>query len=266
MADVSAALVKQLREMTGAGMLDCKRALEDADGDIATAAQFLREKGLIKSAERATRHNTEGAVGTFLDAARGVAALVELKCETDFVAKNPDFVNLASDLATLVAEGGEAAAAQKKDELDNLKITLKENIEVGRIVRVETPAGHGLDLYEHRQAGRVKNGVVVEVDSGGRELAHEVAVHVAFMRPTYLTRDEVPAEEIERERATLETIARNEGKPEAQLPKILQGRLNGFFKERCLMEQAFVKDEKQSVTQLLGDAKVVQFGQVEIGR
>lgn len=266
MAEITAALVKQLRDMTGAGMMDCKRALQDAGGDLDDAAQALRERGLIKSAERADREAAEGAIGTFLDADKGVAALVELRCETDFVAKNPDFVNLASDLATIAADSGEAALDQKKGEVDNLKITLKENIGIGRVVRVDAAAGDGLDLYEHRQDGRVKNGVIVEISGAGRELAHEVAVHIAFARPSYLRREDVPEEVVAKERATFEAIARNEGKPDAALPKIVEGRLNGFYKENCLLDQAYVKDEKQTIAQLLGEATVVRFDQVEIGR
>lgn len=266
MAQITAGLVKQLRDMTGAGMMDCKRALQDTDGDVDNAAQQLREKGLIKSAERSDREASEGAIGTFLDADKGVAALVELRCETDFVAKNPDFVNLATDLATLAAEGGESAVDQKKGEVDNLKINLKENIGVGRVIRVEGAAGDGLDLYEHRQDGRVKNGVIVELAGAGRDLAHEVAVHVAFARPTYLQRADVPEDVVASERATFETISRNEGKPEAAMSKIVDGRMNGFFKEHCLLDQAYVKDEKQTVGQLLGDSSVVRFDQIEIGR
>jgi len=262
---VSAADVKHLRDATGAGMMDVKRALEEVGGDEVAAAQLLRERGLSKMVARSDRQNTEGAVGTFLDRDKGVAALVELKCETDFVAKNPDFVNMAHELAALVAEGGEIAVEQKKDELDTLKITLKENIEVGAIKRLDVAEGRAMDLYQHVQDGRVKNGVVVVLDGGTVELAHEVAVTAAFHKPRYLSRGEVPAEVIDAERATFETIARNEGKPDAALPKIVEGRLNGFYKEVVLLDQPYVKDDKQSITQLLAGATVAGFAQVVIG-
>jgi len=262
---VSAADVKRLRDTTGAGMMDAKKALEESDGDQAAAAQLLREKGLSKVGSRSDRENTEGAVGTFLDRDEGVAALVELKCETDFVAKNPDFVNMAHELAALVAEGGESAVAQKKDELDTLKITLKENIDVGIIRRIEAAGGAAMDLYQHVQDGRVKNGVVVVLEGGSVELAHDIAVHAAFAKPRYLSRDEVPAEVVDAERATFETIARNEGKPDAALPKIVEGRLQGFYKEVALLDQPYVKDEKQSISRLLGGAKLAAYAQVVIG-
>ena len=261
---VSAADVKKLRDATGAGMMDAKKALEEVGGDQAAASQLLRERGLSKMVARSDRENTEGAVGTFLDRDKGVAALVELKCETDFVAKNPDFVNLAHELASLVAEGGAEAVEQKKDELDTLKITLKENIEIGAVKRLDAP-GKAIDLYQHVQDGRVKNGVVVVLDGGTVELAHDIAVHAAFAKPRYLARGEVPAEVVDAERATFETIARNEGKPEAALPKIVDGRIHGFYKDVVLLDQPYVKDDKQSISQLLGGATVAGFAQVVIG-
>ena len=262
---VTAAEVKRLRDTTGAGMMDAKKALEETGGDQAAAVQLLREKGLSKVGTRSDRENTEGAVGTFLDREKGVAALVELKCETDFVAKNPDFVNMAHELAALVAEGGEAAVAEKKDELDTLKITLKENIDVGAVKRLAAGSGTAVDLYQHVQDGRVKNGVVVVLEGGTVELAHEIALHAAFKKPRYLNRDEVPADVVDAERATFETIARNEGKPEAALPKIVEGRLQGFYKEVVLLDQLYVREEKQSISQLLGEAKLAGFAQVVIG-
>jgi len=262
---VSAADVKQLRDATGAGMMDAKKALQEVDGDQAAASQLLRERGLSKVVARGDRENSEGAVGTFLDRAKGVAALVELKCETDFVAKNPDFVNMAHELAALVAESGEGSIEQKKDELDTLKITLKENIDVGAIKRLEGGEGASLDLYQHVQDGRVKNGVVVVLEGGSVEVAHEIALHAAFKKPRYLSRDEVPADVVEAERATFETIARNEGKPEAALPKIVDGRIQGFYKDVVLLDQMYVREEKQSISQLLGGAKVTGFAQVVIG-
>jgi elongation factor Ts len=264
---VTAADVKRLRDATGAGMMDAKRALEANDGDFDQAAQWLREKGIAKAAARTDRENTEGAVGTFLDRDKGVAALVLLKCETDFVANKADFINFAHELAALVAEGGEGAVDQRKDDLDTMKITLKENIEVGDVVVVRSEAGDVLDLYAHTAEGRCTNGIIVQLRDGGTvEQAHSVGMHIAFAKPEFLTKDEIPAERIEAERATYEAIARNEGKPEAALPKIIEGKLNGFAKEVALLEQPFVRDEKQTIRQLLGGATVVRFAQVRTGK
>jgi len=146
-----------------------------------------------------------------------------------------------------------------------LKITLKENISVGRVVRIEAPSDGVVDSYLHLQAGRGVNAVVVALSGGTAELAHDIAAHIAFARPTYLSRDDVPEDEVAAERETVEKIARNEGKPEAQLPKIVEGRLNGWYKERVLLDQPYVKDEKQTIAKLLGPAKVTQFAQVVIG-
>jgi elongation factor Ts len=255
--------VQALRQATGAGMMDCKRALEATGGDLETATQWLREQGLAASAKRSDRENRQGAVALFVDGT--VGAIVQLKCETDFVASSAHFTKLASDLAALVASKGEAAVADRTKELEDLQLTLKENIEVGEIVRIEAPGDHVLDSYVHVQGGRGVNAVLVELADGSTELAHDIAVHVAFARPRYLRREDVPAEEVERERATLEALTRNEGKPEQALPKIVEGRLNGFFKDVTLLEQPYAKDDKQTVGQLLGDAQVVRFAQVEVG-
>ncbi|HVE46806.1 MAG TPA: translation elongation factor Ts [Acidimicrobiales bacterium] len=263
MADFSAKDVKRLRDQTGAGMMDAKKALVETDGDFEAAAKWLREKGLASAGQRADRESSQGAVA--LARAGNVAALVELKCETDFVAKSPDFVSLANDLAQLVADDGEAALDSRKDDVDSLKLTLKENIGLGRVVRFEVAEGNLLDTYLHVQSGRGVNAVLVELAGGDQELAHDIAVHAAFAKPQYLTRDEVPEETVAEERATFEAQARNSGKPEAALPKISEGMLNGWFKERVLLDQPFAKDDKQSVQQVLGDARVVRFAQVVIG-
>jgi elongation factor Ts len=266
MADFSAKDVKQLRDLTGAGMMDAKKALTENDGDAEAAAKWLREKGLAQTAKRADRENTEGAVA--LATAGNAAAVVELKSETDFVAKSPDFKALADELAVAVARDGEDAAASFQGRLDDLKVTLKENLELGRVVRFEAAEGNVLDTYLHVQSERGKNAVLVELAGGSQELAHDVAVHIAFARPAHLTRDEYPDDVVQAKREELEALSRNEGKPEAALPKIVEGRLTGFFKTApggALLEQAFVKDEKQSVKDALGGAQVVRFAQVEIG-
>jgi elongation factor Ts len=263
MAEFSAKDVKALRDATGAGMMDAKRALEENGGDMQAAGKWLREQGITKSAARTDRENAQGTVA--IAAGDGVSAFVELKCETDFTAKSEAFVALVQKLADSVLADGEGAVDSLKDEVDDLKITTKENIEVGKVARVESQPGDVLDTYLHRQEGRGVNAVIVELSGGTLELAHDIAVHAAFTKPKYVTREEVPAEAVAAEREALETITRNEGKPEAALPKIVDGKLDGWFRESVLLEQKFVRDEKQTIKQLLGDATIVHFAQVIIG-
>lgn len=263
MAEFSAKDVQALRKATGAGMMDAKKALVSCEGDSAAAAKWLREKGLGKAAERTDRENTQGAVAIGTSAT--AAAIVELKCETDFVAKADGFVAVAQRLADAVAAGGEAAADEHRHEVDDLKVTLKENIAVGRVSRIEAGEGSVLDQYLHRQDGRGVNAVLVELAGGSAELAHDIAVHVAFARPAFLRRQEVPDAEVAAERATLEQITRAEGKPEAAMDKIVEGRLSAWFKTRVLLEQDFVRDDRQAVGAVLGDASVVRFAQIVVG-
>ena len=253
--------VQNLRQASGAGMMDAKRALEETGGDFDAAAKLLREKGLAKSIDRADRENTQGVVA--VASGSGIAAIVELKCETDFVAKNPDFIAAAQQLADTVAAGG--SVDEHKDRIDDFKVTLKENIEVGRVERVEVADGQVVDIYLHKQDGRGVNGVVVVLDGGNEELAHEVAVSAAFSKPRYLRRDEVPADAAAAERETLVGITKAEGKPEQAIEKIVEGRLNAWYKNQVLLEQPYAKDDKQTITQLLGDATIAQFAQVYIG-
>jgi len=255
--------VQSLRQATGAGMMDAKKALEANDGDMEASKQWLREKGLAASAKRDDRENAQGVVALVVDG--NVGAIVKLKCETDFVASSDQFKAEANTLAELVAAKGEAAVAERAAILDDLKITLKEKIELGDVVRFEAAAGNIIDSYIHIQGGRGVNGVLVEMSNASLELAHDIAVHIAFARPKYLSRDDVPADVVDHERSTLETISRNEGKPEAALPKIIEGRLNGFFKDVALLDQPYAKDDKKSITQYIGDAKIVRYAQVEIG-
>src|SRR5437016_2838883 len=263
MADFTAKDVQRLRQATGAGMMDAKKALEANGGDFEAATQWLREKGLASALKRTDRENAQGAVAITRDGV--VAAMVELKCETDFVAKSPDFVNLGDELAALVAAKGEDAATERSDAIDELKVTLKENIELGRVVRFDAASGNALDTYLHVQSDRGVNGVLVELKGGSQELAHDIAVHIAFGKPEYLRREDVPQAEVDAERQTLEATARNSGKPEQALPKIVEGMLNGWFKERVLLDQPYAKDDKQSVQQVLGGAEIVRFAQVVIG-
>ena len=264
MADFTAKDVQALRQATGAGMMDAKRALEESEGDHEAAAKWLREKGLASMSKREDRENKQGAVA--VDTVGTASAIVEIRCETDFVAKSTDFVELVEDLAKAVAATGEGAVSERSEEIDRLKVTLKENIEVGRVVRFEGGPDSVIDAYLHVQNGRGVNAVMVELIGGTPELAHGIALHIAFARPQYLSRDEVPANLVEEERQTLEAISRNEGKPEAALPKIIEGRLNGWFKERVLLDQDYVSDEKQTIAKLVGEARLARFAQVEVGQ
>jgi elongation factor Ts len=266
MADFSAKDVKALRDATGAGMMDAKKALTETDGDYSAAVVWLRERGLGKAAERADRDNTEGTIAVAI--AGDAAALVELKSESDFVAKSPQFVGVVNQLAEAVAAEGEGALDAHKDAVDDLKLTLKENIEVGEVVRFVAEPGNVLDTYLHVQNGRGVNGVLVEIAGGTRELAHDIAVHIAFGKPGYLNREEIPADEVAAERSALEAQTRNEGKPEQAIPKIVEGKLNGWYKRvpgGVLLEQPYAKDDKQSVAQVVGDAQVVRFAQATVG-
>jgi elongation factor Ts len=265
MADFTAKDVQALRQATGAGMMDAKKALTEADGDMEAARKLLREKGLAKADDRAGRENAQGAIAIATNV--GTVGMVELKCETDFVAKSDNFVRLTQELADSVAAGGEEAVAGHAAAIDDLKVSLKENIEVGRAVQVKLAEGEVVDTYLHRQEGRGVNGVVVVLQGGSKELAHDVAVHVAFAKPQYLTRDEVPEEVVAEERETLLNITRAEGRPEAAWPKIVEGRLNGWYKERVLLDQPFVRDDKQTVAQLAesGGATIVRYAQLFIG-
>ena len=255
--------VQSLRQTTGAGMMDCKKALEENGGEIEAAKQWLREKGLAASAKRDDRENAQGVVAIIVEATR--ASIIKLKCETDFVASSDGFKAAAETLAQSILEKGEAGLADHSSKIDDLKITLKEKIEVGETIRFEAASGNVLDFYNHIQGGRGVNGVIVEMSGATQEQAHDVAVHIAFARPRYLRREDVPADVVEKERATLEIVTRNEGKPEQAIAKVVEGRVNGFFKDICLLEQPYAKDDKLSIAQFIGTAQIVRFAQVEIG-
>jgi elongation factor Ts len=268
MAEISAKDVKALRDSTGAGMMDAKRALTENGGDAEAAAKWLRIRNLGKAAERTGNENAQGAVAVTVTPDGKAAALVELKSETDFGAKSPTFVALADELAAAVARDGEGAVDARKDAIDDLKVTLRENIELGRVVRFEAGPDSILDTYLHVQNDRGVNGVLVEVAGGTAELAHDLAVHIAFGQPGYLTRDEVPADQVEVERAAAETQTRLDGKSDAAIPKIVEGKLTGWYKRvpgGVLLDQPFAKDDKKSVSQVLGGARIVRFAQAVIG-
>lgn len=279
MPDFTAQDVAALRKATGAGMMDCKRALTETDGDVEAAKDWLRKQGLAGASKRAGRSAEQGAIDVVVDGA--VGAVVELTCETDFAAKNADFTALVGELARQVAEHGDAGVdaqpfdgATVGDAVGSLGAKLGENVALGRIARLEAPDGL-VDGYKHVQDERGTIGVLVELagvdrtDAHAREVAHDVALHVASAAPRYTTRDDVPAEIVEKERAVLEELTRNEGKPESAVPKIVAGRLNGFLKDVVLPEQPFVRDPKTTVGALvegLGPgATVRRFVRVKIG-
>lgn len=255
--------VQALRQSTGAGMMDCKKALENNGGDIDASKQWLREKGLAASAKRDDRENAQGLVA--LDIVGNVGAIVKLRSETDFVASSDQFKAEADALVRLVVAKNEAAVAERNSQLEDLKIVLKEKIDLGEVVRFEAAAGNVIDSYLHVQGGRGVNAVLIEMSGATQELAHDVAVHIAFARPKFLSKDDVPAEVIAAERATLEILTRNEGKPEASIGKIVDGRMQGFLKDIALLEQPYAKDDKMSVAQVIGTAKIVRYAQVFIG-
>jgi elongation factor Ts len=265
MANVSAADVKRLRELSGAGMLDCKNALTEADGDFDAAVEILRLKGVKDVGKRATRTAGNGLVTAELD---GTAAgvLVEVNCETDFVAKNVQFQELAAKIAKaaltskvtdrLALLAAPAESGKTVEQLiEDASASIKEKLELGRFARFE--GGYVLS-YLHKSDRDLPPtlGVLVQLDSGNEEVAKDLAQQVAAMRPQYTTRDEVPADLVEKERRIFEQITRDEGKPEAAVPKIVEGRLGGFYRDVVLTEQAFVKDNKQSIAQVLKAAGV----------
>jgi len=276
-AQISASDVKALREKTGAGMMDCKKALSEAGGDPEKAVEYLRERGLAKAGKRAGRATSEGAIGIAL--AGDAAGIVELGCETDFVARTDDFQELARRLAQVVAGTPEADSPQAALDarLDGTPVSehitqtiskVGENIELKRVDRVAVPGGV-TGGYVH--AGG-KLGVIVGLRGGGdEELAKDVAMHVAAHDPTPLSVDRsgVPEEMVAKERDMLRREAMQSGKPEKVIDKIVEGRLGKFFSESCLLEQAFVKDPDRSVGEVVkaaGDGiEVVGFRRYKLG-
>ncbi len=278
-ASVSAADVAALRKATGAGMMDCKAALSECGGDVDAAKDWLRTKGLAGASKRAGRAAEQGAVEVVVDG--GVGAIVELTAETDFVAKSGDFTGTVTALARLAVEAGTDDLAELEHEgttvgehVAQLAARLGENVAVGRVIIFEAADGI-LDGYKHVQSGRGTIGVLVDLggvdrsDAQAGEVAHDIALHIASAAPRYLTRDDVPAEVLDKERAVFEELTRNEGKPEQAIPKIIEGRLNGFYKDNVLVEQPFVRDPKQTIAKLLAglnpDARVRRFARVKIG-
>ena len=272
---ITAELVKQLREKTGAGMMDCKKVLTETNGDEEKAIELLRERGIAKAAKKSDRIAAEGLVTTYVTADQKVGAVVEVNAETDFVAKNEEFRNFVADIAKQVAEKKPATVEELlaqtsmvetdktiQDVLTNKIATIGENMSIRRFERFES---NGLvESYIH---GDGKIGVLVEMENGNTELAKDVCMQIAAARPEYLDREAVPADRVAHEMEILKAQAVNEGKPEAVAEKIVQGRINKFYGEICLVEQDFVKDPDQTVGKLVESkgAKIVRFARFEKG-
>jgi elongation factor Ts len=267
MANFTIADIKALRDQLGTGMVDTKKALEEADGDVEKAVEILRLKGAKGNAKRADRSTSEGLV-----AARehdGKVTLIELACETDFVAKNDRFIALADKVADAAAAVGadsvEAALAASAGSQTVAQLIDDEAAIIGEKVelrRARTLSGDKFEVYLHKTSKDLppQVGVVLAYSGDDAETARSLAQHISFANPTYLTRDEVPEAEVDKEREIVTEISRNEGKPEAALPKIVEGRVNAFFKQVALLDQDYAKDNKQSVAQVAKDAGLTLTG------
>lgn len=255
MAEVTAAAVKQLREKTGLPLMDCKKALTETQGNEEEAIKWLRERGAQVLSKRADRETDFGRFGVYSGLDKPTGAIVELKCESAPVTQNEEFIRLANDLAQQLAEGPGAATAdelldqpspsaagkslrEQKDELFN---RIREVFNVGRLKRLDSPCG----AYSHNAA--TVSGVLLAVSGGTDEAARDICMHIAAMRPTALTTEDLDPAEVERERSILREAALKEGKPEKIVDKMVEGRLRNFFAEQVLLEQPFVKGDKQTV-------------------
>jgi elongation factor Ts len=279
MANYTAADVKRLREQTGAGMMDCKNALVEADGNYEAAVEALRLKGVKDVSKRAQRTAGNGLVTAMLDGTSS-GVLLELNCETDFVAKTDLFQQVAADIAAAALAAGAAdrlavlslavRSGQTAQELiDEAGASLKEKLELGRYAHF---AGGYVTTYLHKSSPDLPPtiGVLVKLDKADSEIAQEIAFQVAAMRPQYVTRDQVPADVLANERRIAEQITRDEGKPEQAIPKIVEGRVNAFLKDIVLVEQMSVREEnkKKAVRQLLAEhgAAVDEFARFQVGQ
>lgn len=274
MANFTIADLKALREQLGTGMVDTKKALEEADGDVEKATEILRLKGAKGNAKRADRSTSEGLI-----VAReqdGAVTLIELACETDFVAKNERFIALADKVADAVAavkaDSVEAALAAQAGDKTVETVISEEAAIIGEKVelrRVRTITGDHVEVYLHRTSKDLppQIGVVVAYSGDDAETARSIAQHISFANPSYLSREDVPADAVEKEREIVTEISRNEGKPEAALPKIVEGRVSAFIKQVALLEQDYAKDNKLSVAQVAKDAgiTVTDFARFKVG-
>ncbi len=274
MAAVSMAAIKELRDRLGAGMMDSKNALIEADGDIEKAIEILRLKGAAGVAKREGRSTSEGIVAVAESDKH--ATMIELVCETDFVAKNEKFISLGDKVleATHAANAKTVEDALKleidgqtvADAITDASAIIGEKLELSRVVSL---SGEKFAVYLHRTSKDLppQVGVVVAYEGDDEETAREIAQHISFADPVYLSREDVPAEEVEKERQIVTEIAKNEGKPEAALPKIIEGRLTGYFKNVALLEQPYARDNKQTVQQVADAAglKLTGFSRFRVG-
>ena len=271
---VTAALVKELREKTGAGMMDCKKVLTETNGDLEKASELLRERGIAKAAKKSGRVASEGMVEAYISEDGKIGAIVEVNSETDFVAKNEEFRTFVMDVAKQVAKNNpatvedllaEASISVEGKTVQEVLVdkiaTIGENMTIRRIARFETTTGL-IEKYIH---GDGKIAVLVNMENGNKELAKDVCMQIAAARPEYINRENVPAERLEKEKEILKAQTMNEGKPEAIAEKIVMGRINKFYEEICLVDQAFVKDPNMKVSQILKDTSVVEFARFEKG-
>ena len=270
MATISAGLVKELREKTGAGMMDCKKALSATDGDMQKAIDYLREKGIAKAEKKAGRIAAEGAVAAYVSADAKTGVLVEINCETDFAAGNDQFRSLEKTIAEHIATAAPADLDALNDSvIDGKKVseliteataTIGEKISLRRFVRYQTEGR--LASYIH-MGGKI--GVLVELSGGNEELGKDVAMQIAAAAPTAVDRSGVAAEELEHEKEVLRKQALEEGKPEKIVERMVEGRINKYYKEVCLTEQIFVKDTEKTVQDVLGDVKAIRFTRYQLG-
>lgn len=263
---ISAAQVKDLREKTGAGMMDCKKALVESGGDEEKAVMYLREKGLSKAAKKAGRATSEGLVTPYVSEDGKTAVISELLCETDFVAKGDDFKAFAAALSEKIA-GLDVTTGSADDlpedvaDVTDLIAKLGENMGVGRFAKITTDGVIGVYVHSNN-----KLGVIVELTgTDDVAVAKDVAMHVAAMNPQCVSSDELPADVLEKEKALYLKQAMDEGKPENIAEKIVTGRLNKFYSEVCLIEQAFIKEDKKKVKDILGGATVAGFHRLALG-
>ena len=271
--NITASMVKDLRTQTGAGMMDCKKALVEAEGDIAKAVDILREKGLSQAAKKASRVAAEGAVGSAVSEDGKTGTILEVNCETDFVGTNEDFRNLAASIADqILAVNPADVEALLDSEIDGQKVRdlvteavakIGENISVRRFVRYESAEGK---VYSYIHGGG-KIGVLVEMIGADDELGKDIAMQVAAANPSYLDRTQVSQAEIDHEKEVLAVEARNEGKPENIIEKMVIGRINKYYKEVCLVDQEFIKDGDLTISKLLKskNASVVRFARYQLG-
>ena len=270
---ITAALVKELREKTGAGMMDCKKVLTETDGDLERASELLRERGIAKAAKKSGRIAAEGLVEAYVSEDGKVGAIVEVNSETDFVAKNEEFKTFVMDVAKQVVKNNPATvedlltqpsiAVEGKTVNEVLveKIaTIGENMSIRRFARFESKG-----LVEKYIHGNGKIAVLLNMENGNLELAKDICMQIAAARPEFVSREEVPADRLEKEKEILKAQTMNEGKPEAIAEKIVMGRINKFYEEVCLVDQEFVKDPSMKISQVLKDAKVIEFARFEKG-